>query len=114
MFELTLDRDDELWDNWKNLGTSFFEQVESPLDGEESVWLLLFADALKEDGEVMMVVEGHDVNLPENLVRLSMFNGNREISSVIEAAELRRRNWASVMCSCSWFLCRSLLFWFEQ
>ena len=53
---LTLDWDDELWDNWKDFGSSFFKHVESSLDGEESVWLLLLSDSFEEDWEVVMVV----------------------------------------------------------
>ena len=38
------------------------------LDGEEAVWLLLLADALHEDGQVVMVVQLIHIDLPCDLV----------------------------------------------
>ena len=86
---LTLDWDDELWDNWKDFGSALFEHVESALDREESVWLLLLSDSFKEDWEVVMVVEGHDVDFPEEFVLWAVVDSDGEVTSVIEAAELR-------------------------
>ena len=39
------------------------EHVEDTLDGEEAVRLLLLAEAVEEDGEVVMVVQLLDVQL---------------------------------------------------
>jgi hypothetical protein len=50
---------------------------------------LLFTDALEEDGQVMMIIELLNFNLPVNLVLGTMFNGNREITSVVESSEFR-------------------------
>ena len=60
------------------------------MDSEESVGVLLLTDALHEDGEVMMVVKFVHLNLPCNLVGRTMLNLNRQISTIIEAAELGR------------------------
>ena len=57
MAQLTLDGDDELRDDGKDFGSALFEHVESSLDGEESVWFLLFTDSFKENGKVVMVVK---------------------------------------------------------
>ena len=60
------------------------------MDSKESVGVLLLTDALHEDGEVMMVVKFVHLNLPCNLVGRTMLNLNGQISTIIEAAELRR------------------------
>ena len=87
--QLTLDGDNELGNNWENLGTTLLEHIEGSLHGEESVWVLLLTDALEEDGQVVMVVERHDVNLPEELVGGTVVDGDGKISSVVETSEFR-------------------------
>ena len=101
--KLTLDRDDELRNNWKHLCSTLLKHVESSLDREESVWLLLFADSFKEDGEVVMVVKGHDVDLPEDSVLQAVVDANRQVSSIVKTTELRWGNIASIDGSCSRF-----------
>ena len=64
---LTLDWDDELWDDWKDLGSALFEHIEHSLHREESVWILLLSDTLEEDWQVVMVVELFNSNLPLDL-----------------------------------------------
>ena len=78
-----------MWNNWKHLCSTLLKHVESSLDREESVWLLLFADSFKEDREVVMVVKGHDVDFPEEFVLWAVINGDWKVASVIETAELR-------------------------
>ena len=89
---LTLDGDDELRDNREDLSTTLLEHVKDTLDGEESVWVLLFTNTLEENRKVMMVVELLDLNFPVNSVLRTMLNGNREISTVVETTELTCRN----------------------
>ena len=79
----------------EDLGVSVLEEIENTLDGKESVGVLLLTDALHEDGEVMMVVKFVHLNLPCNLVWRSMLNLNGQVSTIIEAAELRRCNLSS-------------------
>ena len=43
-----------------------------------------------------MVVELHNINLPEDPVLGSVLNGDREISTVVEASELRGDDSAAV------------------
>ena len=112
--ELTLDGDDELWDDWKDLGSTLFKHIEGSLHREESVWVLLLTDALEEDGEVMMVVKGHDVDLPEKLVGGTVINGDWEITPVVETAEFGCWNGTSVGCSCFRFGYGCLLLWLSQ
>ena len=74
-------------DDWKDLCTTFLKHVKHSLHRKESVWVLLLTDSLKEDGEVVIVVEGHDVNLPEDSVLRAVVNANGQITPVIEATE---------------------------
>ena len=74
--------------NWKNLCSALLKHVESSLDREESIWLLLLADSFKEDWEVVMVVKRHYVDFPEEFVLWAVVDGDREISSVVETTEL--------------------------
>ncbi len=74
---LTLDRDDELWNDGEDLGLSVFEQVMDALDSEEAVWFLLLTDALHKDGQVMMVVKLANLDLPSDLVGAAVLNLDR-------------------------------------
>ena len=85
---LTLDRDDELGDDGEDLSLTVLEKVKNALAREEAVRLLLLTDALHEDGEVVMVVELLNFNLPHNFVGRSVLNLDREISAVVETTEL--------------------------
>jgi len=49
---------------------------------------LLLTDALKEDGEIVMVIELLDLYLPVNAVLWAVLNCNGEITAVVEATEL--------------------------
>ena len=70
------------------------QQVKNTLDGEEAVWLLLLADALHEDGQVVMVVQLVHLDLPSDLVRGSVLNLDWQIATIVEATELARGNYA--------------------
>ena len=50
---------------------------------------MLLSDSFKEDWEVVVVVEGHDVDFPEEFVLWAVVDSDGEVTSVIEAAELR-------------------------
>jgi hypothetical protein len=73
---LTFDGDDELGNDWEHLGTSLLEHVEDSLHGQESVWVLLFSDALEEDGQVVVVVQLLDFHFPVDFVLRAMLNSN--------------------------------------
>lgn len=88
-FELTLNWDDKLGNNGEHFGTTLLEHIEDTLDGEETVGILLFTDTLEEDGEVVMVVELHDIDFPEDSVLGSVLDRDGEITTIIEASELR-------------------------
>jgi len=90
-----LDRNDELRNDWEDLCTTFFKHIESALSGKESVWLLLLTNAFEEDWKVVMVVKGHDVDFPKELVGGTVVNCNWEITSVVEASEFGGWNWTS-------------------
>jgi len=89
---LTLDRDDQLGDDREHLSSTLLKHVEDTLDREEAVGVLLLADALEEDGQVVMVVELLDLNLPVDTELRAMLNGNGEVAAVIETTELGGRN----------------------
>ena len=111
---LTLDGDDELGDDGENLSTTLLKHVEDTLDGEESVWVLLLTDTLEENGEVMMVVELLDLNLPVDTVLRAVLNGDGEISTVVEAAELASGNGAIVESTSPGLLRRRLFLGLEK
>ena len=80
----SLNWDNQLRNDWENLGTTFLEHVEDTLDSKESIWINLLSDTLEENRKVMMVIQLLDVDFPVDFVLWSMFNGNRKISSIVE------------------------------
>lgn len=102
---LTLDWDDELRDDWQNFWATFLKHVESALNREESVGLLFFADALKENGQIVMVVELHNVNFPKDPVLWSMFNSDRQVATVVETSEFAAWNSSWLHGACFGLLC---------
>lgn len=86
---LTLDRNDKLRDDGKNLGLAVLKKVEDTLDGEEAVRVLLLTDALHEDGQVVMVVKLFDLDFPSNFVGRTVLNLDGKVSTVVKASELR-------------------------
>lgn len=93
---LTFDWDDQLGNNWEHLGTSLLEHVEYSLNSQESVWVLLFSDALEEDGQVVVVVELLDFDFPVDFILGTMLNSNWEISSIVKSSEFTWGNGPSV------------------
>jgi len=91
----SLDRDNELGNNGEHFGTALLEHVEDALHGEEAVGVLLLTDAFEEDGQVVMVVELHNVDLPLDFVLRAMLDGDGEISTVVETTELRGHDGAA-------------------
>jgi len=83
-----LDWDDELWDDWEHLGATLLQHVEASLDREETVRVLLLADTFEEDWQVVMVVQLHNVDLPEDLVWWSVLDGDWQVSAIVETSEL--------------------------
>jgi hypothetical protein len=93
---LTLNRDDKLGDDREDLGPALLEHVEDTLHGQEAVRVLLFADALEEDGQVVVVVELLDLNFPVDAELGTVLDGDGEVSAVVETTELRRGDRAAV------------------
>ena len=87
---LTLHGDDQLGDHWQHLGAALLKHVEDTLHGQEAVGVLLLSDAFEEDGQVVVVVELLDLHFPVDLELGAMLNGDWEVSSVVETAELAR------------------------
>jgi len=63
-----LDWDNELWDDWQDLGTTFLEHIEYTLNSEESVWVHFLSNTFEEDWQVMMVIKLLDIDFPVDLV----------------------------------------------
>ena len=84
---LTFDRDDQLGNNWENLSTALLQHVKNTLHSQESVWVLLLTDTLKENGQVVVVVKLLDLDFPVDLQLGTVLDSNWEISSVVEATE---------------------------
>lgn len=61
-----------------------------------------------------MVVEGHDVDLPEELVGGAVVDGDWKISSVVEASEFRSWDGSSSGGAGLWLLDWSLLSWLGE
>ena len=86
--ESGFDRNNKLGADGEDLGSALLEHVEHTLDGKESVGVNLLSNSLEEDGEVVMVVELLDLDLPVDFVLGSVVNCNWQISSVVEKSEL--------------------------
>jgi len=86
--QCSFDRNDQLWDNWEDLGSALLEHVEGALDGEETVRVRLLAEALEENGQVVVIVKLGYLNFPSNPVLRSMLDRNRQVTSIVKIAEL--------------------------
>lgn len=78
------------------------QEVEDTLHGEEPVWVLFLTDSLHEDGEVVMVVELSDFNLPCNPVGVAVLDLDGQVTTVVEAAELAGRDLSFLDSASSW------------
>mmetsp|Transcript_51705 Transcript_51705/g.83892 ORF Transcript_51705/g.83892 Transcript_51705/m.83892 type:complete len:283 (+) Transcript_51705:142-990(+) len=86
----SLDGHDKLGHNRQDLAAPSVEEIENSLHGQKPVRILLLSKPVKEDRQVMVIVQLIYVHLPLNLVlRSSVLNLNRQISPVVEAPEFR-------------------------
>jgi len=76
-----------LRDHRQYLCTAFLEHIKCALDREEPIRIGLLSDSLKEDGQVVMIVKLSYINLPVDPVVSTMLDSNRQIATVIKAAE---------------------------
>ena len=58
------------------------------MNSKESVGLLLLTDSLKENWEVVMVVELENIYFPCDFVLRTVLNLDGEITTIVEASEL--------------------------
>lgn len=102
---LTLDRDDELGNDWQYFGSSFGQHVKDTLHSEEAVRVLLLTDALEEDRQVVVVVELCHVDLPVDAVEGGPVDRRDwEVAPVVKSAEVGRLNTARVLGACTGLL----------
>ena len=90
-----LDRDNKLRDDGEDLSATVLEHIKDTLNCEETIRIHLFANTLKEDRQVVMIIKLLDLNLPLDLVLGAVLNGDREISTVVEETELADGNLTS-------------------
>jgi len=57
-----------------------------------------------------MIVELHYINLPEDLVLGSVFNGDWKVTTVIETSEFAVKDWTGLACTGNW--CLNNWLWF--
>ena len=93
---LTLDRNNELGNDGEDLSLTLGEEVEDTLHSEEAVRVLLLTDTLHEDRQVVMIVELLHLDLPLDFVWRAVLNLDRQISAIVEAAELGANDLASL------------------
>lgn len=108
------DWDNELRDDWEDLGTTLLEHVKDTLNGQESIWVLLLSDSFEEDWQVVMIVELSYINFPVDSILLSMLDGNWEVSSVVESSEFRWCDSSFSDCTSLWFLLTWFLLWLKE
>ena len=104
-----LDGDDQLGDDRQHLGASLVEHVEHALDGQESVGVDLLANALEENGEVVVVVQLLYVHFPVDFILRAVLDGHWQVASVVEQAELADGDGSGVHSASSWLLRNGLL-----
>jgi hypothetical protein len=103
-----------LRDDGENLGTALLEHVKDTLDGEESIWVLLFADTLEENRQVMVIIKLLDLNLPVDTVLGTVLNGDGEITSIVETSEFGGRNISLIESTSNWLLRCRLVLWLKE
>jgi len=93
-----------LGDDGKHFGSTLLEHVEHALDSEEAVGVLFLTDTLEEDGQVVMVVKLHNVDLPLDLILRAVLNGDGQVTTVVETAEFTGHNGAALDSTSLWGL----------
>jgi len=83
-----LDGDDELRDDREDLGAAVLQHVVDALAREELVRVRRLAQAVEEQGEVVVVVQLLNLHLPCDFVSLCVvLEGNGEVAALVELAE---------------------------
>ena len=86
--ERVLYRDDELRNDGEDLSGSVLQHVVDPLSREELVRMFCLTETLKEERQVVMVVQLLDLDLPSDFVPLRVvLQGDGEVTSVVEFLE---------------------------
>jgi len=76
------------------------------LDGQEAVGILFLADSLKENGEIVVIVKLHHVDLPLDFVLGAVFNRNGEVTSVVKTSKFTGGDWSTLNGTGDWLLGR--------
>lgn len=91
-----LDRNNQLWYDWQHLGTALFEHIEYALHCKETVWIHFFANPFEENGQVVMIVQLLNFDLPIDSILRTVFYRNGQVAAVIKESELAHWNLPAV------------------
>ena len=75
---------------------------------------MLFTDTLEEDGQVVMVVKLHDIDLPKDSVLGTVFDGDGKVTSVVETSKFRGNDRTTVNGTSDGLLNFGLGDWFKE
>ncbi len=79
-----LDGDDQLGQHWQQLVGVPFNQLVSPLSGQELIGLLCLSESLEENWQMQMVVQVFGLHFPGELPECSMeADSHGEVSSIV-------------------------------
>jgi len=109
-----LNGDNQLGDDGQHLGATDLEEVEHALNCKESVGVDFLTDTLKENREVMVIIELLSIDLPANFVLRTVLNGDGEITSVVEKSEFTNRDPSAVHSTSLGLLRNRLSLWLVQ
>jgi hypothetical protein len=73
---------------------------------------LLFTDTFEENGEIMVIIKLKNIDFPCDFVLRTMFNRNRQVTSVVETSELTRNDRAALGSSGYGLLDNWFFLWF--
>mmetsp|Transcript_24752 Transcript_24752/g.50664 ORF Transcript_24752/g.50664 Transcript_24752/m.50664 type:complete len:250 (+) Transcript_24752:153-902(+) len=82
------DGDDELRNHWQDLSATFLQHIVRPLHSQEAVGILLFTKTIEKYGEVVVVIELLEVDLPDEFsARGTMKDLDGQVGAIVEGAE---------------------------
>ena len=83
-----LERDNQLWNNWKDFATTMLKHIMDSLPGEEFIWMRGFRESLEEQRKIVVVVKLFDFNFPCDFVALGIvFQSDRKVASFVTLLE---------------------------
>jgi len=106
--------DNQLWNNWQYLSSTFFKHIKYTLNSKESVWVHFLSNTFEKDWEIMMVIKLLNINFPVDFILWSMLDGHWKITSIVEKSEFRHWDVSSINSTSNWLLNEWLWLWLVQ